>query len=156
MARNHPLTFDEFKSIYSKVPKVCVEAVIKTPKGVVLIKRAAHGWQGCWHFPGGNVHYLESLYDAVKRLALEELGIKVEVHGLIDWSEFFSEQKERGFGYSVTLQFLCTTQNEIPTHSTDAEEVAVFDELPEPMIEENAVVLRKFLAGEYSSTIIRH
>lgn len=88
--------FEEFKSIYSRVPRLCVEVVIKTKDGIVLTKRDIPPAKGQWHIPGGTVLMGERLEDAVKRLAEEELGVKVEIErllGVIEYSfkNYFSQ-----------------------------------------------------------------
>lgn len=41
----------------------------------------------------------------VKRIALEELGASVNVGKLLGYIEYTSEEKERGFGYTITMVF---------------------------------------------------
>jgi ADP-ribose pyrophosphatase YjhB (NUDIX family) len=107
--KKQPLTYDEFKLIFSKVPRLCVDLIIQSKQGLVLTLRKNHGWVGQWHLPGGTIHYREKVLDAVHRIASEELGIVVENEKMIGYLEYFSEEKERGFGYAVSLLFVCTT-----------------------------------------------
>jgi len=69
--------------------------------------RQKNGYIGQWHIPGGTVLYREKVKNAVQRVAREELGTEVVIEKLVDYLEYFSEEKERGFGYTVTLVFLC-------------------------------------------------
>ena len=73
------LPYKTFKAIYSKVPRLCVEVVLLTQGGVILTKRSIPPEQGKWHIPGGTVLKNENLEQAVKRVALEELGVKITV-----------------------------------------------------------------------------
>jgi ADP-ribose pyrophosphatase YjhB (NUDIX family) len=107
MTRKQPLTFKEFKSIYSKVPRLCVDLLITSDEGFLFTLRQKNGYIGQWHIPGGTVLYREKVKDAIQRVAKEELGTGVIVGELIDYLEYFSEEKERGFGYTITLVFLC-------------------------------------------------
>ncbi|MFH0805336.1 MAG: NUDIX domain-containing protein, partial [Patescibacteria group bacterium] len=65
------LPFSEFKSIYSRVPRLCVEIMVKTNNGVLLLKRNIDPEKGKWHLPGGTVLKGERLEDTVKRVAME-------------------------------------------------------------------------------------
>lgn len=70
------LSPQEFDSIYSKVPRLTVEIVIRSDKlGVFLTQRNIEPCKGKWHLPGGTVRYAEPMADAVKRIAKRELGI---------------------------------------------------------------------------------
>ena len=64
----HPLTPDEFRDIYSKVPRLTVEVVLRSPAGVLLTLRDIEPCRGLWHLPGGTVRYGEKLLDAVRRV----------------------------------------------------------------------------------------
>jgi ADP-ribose pyrophosphatase YjhB (NUDIX family) len=81
-----PFSPAEFDAIYSRVPRLTVEIVVRDAGGsVFLTKRAIPPCEGQWHLPGGTVRFGESLLDAVRRVAAHELGI--EVH----------EARENGF-----------------------------------------------------------
>ena len=103
-----PFSPKEFKEIYSRATRLCVDLVIKTPKGLALSLRSLSSWKGYWHLPGGTVFYKEKIIDTVRRVALEELGISVNVDRLLGYVEYMSEEKERGFGYTVAMVFLCS------------------------------------------------
>lgn len=107
MNRKHPFTSEEFKAIYSKATRLCVDLVIKTDKGFILTLRKKNGYEGLWHIPGGTVFYRESIEKAAKRIAKEELGIGIIIKKFWGYLEYFSEVKGRGFGYSVSLVLIC-------------------------------------------------
>jgi len=50
---------------------------------LVLIRRDREPSKGRWTFPGGAVELGETVHDAVRREALEETGLQVEVGDLI-------------------------------------------------------------------------
>ncbi|MCK5460010.1 NUDIX domain-containing protein [Candidatus Parcubacteria bacterium] len=90
------LPFSEFKNIYSKVPRLCVEIILKIDKGIALTKRNIQPAKGKWHIPGGTVLKGENLKDTVKRVAQEELGEIVKIKkmiGVIEYSfkNYFSQ-----------------------------------------------------------------
>ncbi len=75
---DYPLSKQEFDYIYSKVPRLTVEVVIRKDGAIYLTKRAIEPCKGQWHLPGGTVRFAEPLTDAVKRIAKRELGIIVK------------------------------------------------------------------------------
>ena len=78
--KNHggPLTDREFQYIYSKVPRLCVDVMVKSHKGVILTLRDIEPYKNFWHIPGGTVHYRETIIGAVERIAKKELGIRLQ------------------------------------------------------------------------------
>jgi len=87
MKNKRPFSTEEFKKIYSKTPRLCVDLIINTPKGIVLSLRSIEPYKGEWHFPGGTVFYKEKIVDAIDRVALEEVGITVRVEKLLGYIE---------------------------------------------------------------------
>jgi len=93
------LSDKEFKEIYSKVPRLTVEVIVKGPQGgVILSLRNISPCKGLWHIPGGTVYLRETLDEAVKRVAQEELGIEVEIEKLLGYIHYPSVFEETGWG----------------------------------------------------------
>lgn len=89
MTSENPLSQEEFNSIYSKVPRLTVEIIIKNKLGeIYLTKRAIKPCKGEWHLPGGTVRFAELVTDAVKRIAAKELGISVAKTKQIGYIEY--------------------------------------------------------------------
>jgi 8-oxo-dGTP diphosphatase len=66
-------------------PKVAVGTIIDDGSGrVVLVKRAIEPGYGKWVFPGGYVDRGEHVLAAALREAREEVGLVVEIAGLVD------------------------------------------------------------------------
>ncbi len=141
-----PFTYEEFKEIYSKVPRLTVEVILKTENKVALSLRQEFSWEGFWHIPGGTVYYQESVEDALHRVAQEELGIKINVKQLLGYIEYPSEQKERGFGWSVGLAFLCEPAEEIDIEKWKKQHIELFSELPENSLVEQHPMLELALS----------
>ena len=139
----YPLTEEEFKSIYSRVPKLTVEVIIKTPDGIVLSLRDLSSWHNQWHIPGGTVFYKEFVEDAVRRVAKNELGVDVSILSLIGYIEYPSEENERGFGQSVGLAFLCEATSTEFINDTQSSKIQIFSELPENTVLEQKEFLDK-------------
>jgi NUDIX domain len=96
---------EEFFAIYRRVPRLCVEVVIVDPKrGVLLTLRDIPPNVGAWHIPGGTVLFGESLVEAVKRVARDELSLEVEVGELLGYIEYPSHY-ENGLDSPVGLAF---------------------------------------------------
>jgi ADP-ribose pyrophosphatase YjhB (NUDIX family) len=106
MSKNdHPLSQEEFNSIYSKVPRLTVEIVIKNKSGkIYLTKRAIEPCKGKWHLPGGTVRYGESMVDAVKRITKRELGVDVKTLKNVGYIEYPSHYN-KGLDSPVGIVF---------------------------------------------------
>lgn len=110
----------------------------------MLTLRNKYGYENQWHIPGGTVLYKESLKTSAKRIAKEELGIKIEIKKLLGYIEYFSEESERGFGYSIGFVFSCKllSTNQI-TLNKQASEVRFFQTLPKNIVKEQGIFLKK-------------
>ena len=100
-----PLPQDEFDWIFSRVPRLTVEVVIASAdRGVLLALRDFGPCKGLWHLPGGTVRFGEPVVDAVKRVALDELGLTVSVGELLGYIEYPSHYNH-GLDSPVGLAF---------------------------------------------------
>ena len=136
------MPFNEFKEIYRKVPRLCVDIIVKTEEGIVLAKRDIPPAKGMWHIPGGTVLMDETNEEAVKRVAKEELGLQVEIDRLLGVIEYF---KEFAFGQSTGIVYLVRITGGNLRGSKDAEEVGFFKTIPENTIPEQVKFLREQL-----------
>lgn len=146
MTRKKPFSYEEFKAIYSQVPRLVVEVVVQTEKGIVLTLRKDSSWNNLWHLPGGTVFYKEYIESAIKRIAREELSIEVTKQKFIDYLEYPSEEQERGFGWSVGLAFLCVPNSPLPEYNQEGEKIQVFDEIPDNIVAEHKQLLTGILS----------
>jgi len=152
MARKLQFTYTQFKTIYSKTTRLCVDILIKNEKGILLILRKKNGWLNQWHFPGGMVFYREKIIDTVHRIANEELGVEVKIQKNLGYIEYFSELKERGFGYSVSIVFLCRPLNSNFILDDITGKVKYFNTIPN-----NTVIEQKdFIVGMLKYSHVRH
>jgi ADP-ribose pyrophosphatase YjhB (NUDIX family) len=127
------IPFDEFKKIYSRVPRLCVEVVLMRKDSLLLIRRTILPAIGFWHTPGGTVLKGENLHQAVKRVANEELGIKVEILKFIGVIEYKSYVNH--YSQDISLAFLVKT-NDQKEFKLDghADKYAFFSALPKNTI----------------------
>jgi ADP-ribose pyrophosphatase YjhB (NUDIX family) len=68
---------------YPESPIVGVGCVIFDGASVLLGKRGQEPAKGTWSLPGGAVELGEKVVDALKREIREEIGIEIEVGGLV-------------------------------------------------------------------------
>ena len=100
-----PLPKAEFDAIFSRVPRLTVEVVIADQeRGVLLALRDIEPCIGNWHLPGGTVRFGEAAVDAVRRVALGELGLEVDVGELLGFIEYPSHYNN-GLDSPVGLAF---------------------------------------------------
>lgn len=140
-----PFSFSEYKSIYSRVPRITVEIVIVKDKKVLLTKRAIIPHNNQWHLPGGTVYFKERLEDACLRVAKDELGIEITVGKQIGIIEYLHEEDFGGFDHPIGIAFLCQTAAENFLLDDSATEIAYFASLPDSLVEEQKDFLKKFM-----------
>ena len=128
-----PLSKKEFDTIYSKVPRLTVEIVVKNPANeIYLTKRAIEPCKGQWHLPGGTVRFGEPMTNAIQRIANRELGIKVmsqKQKGCIEYPSHYLN----GLDDPVGIVFEITDYDGNLVTNNEASEGGWFSELPTPM-----------------------
>ena len=124
------LTEEEFREIYSKVPRLTVEVIVQSSRGILLTKRASGPCSGLWHIPGGTVRFGEPLVAAVSRVAVMEVGLRLQAGPLLGYIEYPSHYLN-GLDSPVGLAFLCQLGEE--QGSTSGAEGKWFTVPPEPM-----------------------
>lgn len=130
MNRNQPFTFAKFKKIYSQVPRLCVDLIIRNKSSILLTLRIKNGYLNHWHLPGSTVYYQEDIISAAQRVARDELGIEVRVNKFLGYIEYEDEKKQRGFGHTISLVFLCRPKSKTLTLDDQVEKAQYFNHLP--------------------------
>ena len=127
-----------------RTPLLTVDAIIRTPKGIVLIKRRFEPYG--WALPGGFVEIGETVETAVGREALEETGLEITDLWLVG---IYSDPDRDPRFHTVSAVFGATASSE-PIGGDDALRAVAFSEnnLPEPIVFDHAKILRDFLAKE--------
>jgi len=126
----------EFDSIFSRVPRLCVEVVITAPeRGVLLTRRDIPPNIGAWHIPGGTVLFGEPLVQTVKRVARDELGLEVAPSELLGYIEYPSHY-ENGLDSPVGLAFAAEVVPELPSEAELPDGREWFSSLPEGLYAE--------------------
>ncbi|MDP2705043.1 MAG: NUDIX domain-containing protein [Patescibacteria group bacterium] len=141
MKKIQKIPLKEFNKIYSRVPRLCIEACIINSQGIILTKRNIRPAKGKWHFPGGTLMLKERLMDAVKRIAFRETGLKVEpkkILGIIEYPNFKGD-----IGHPISICFLAVIKGGTLQHDGDATDIRFFKKLPRPIIKEHADFISK-------------
>jgi 8-oxo-dGTP diphosphatase len=107
-----------------ETPKLMVDVVIPSAKGVVLIRRGSDPFEGQWALPGGFVDVGETVYEAAVREVAEETGLAVEVSRLVG---VYSEPNRDPRGHNVSVAFLASVHGGKMQAASDAAEVEVLD-----------------------------
>lgn len=127
---DYPLTPEEFHAIYSKVPRLTVEVILRRDGEVYLTKRDIEPFKGQWHLPGGTVFFAESVEAAVRRVGKRELGIEVKTmrpNGFIEYPSHY----QNGLDTPVGLVFeVDEFEGDLHTNK-EAAEGGWFSKLPE-------------------------
>jgi 8-oxo-dGTP diphosphatase len=91
------------KREYPESPIVGVGGVIFDGASVLLAKRGQEPAKGTWSLPGGAVELGEKVIDALKREIREEIGIEIEVGGLIRVLERIIHDEEKKIRYHYVI-----------------------------------------------------
>lgn len=128
--KDYPLTPEEFRDIYSKVPRLTVEVIVKSEQGILLSLRDIEPYKGFWHIPGGTVFFDELLTDAVRRVARREMNLTVkgqpEFMGYIEYPGYYG----KSFDHPVGMAFAIEYEGE-PRPNHEAAELRWFAEIPD-------------------------
>lgn len=73
-----------------------IKIIIQNPDANVLLiqEPKSHEWMpGHWGLPGGKIKLKESLFDAIKRITKEEIGVEVDPLGIFRIEEVLDENE---------------------------------------------------------------
>ena len=107
-----------------ETPKLMVDVVIPSERGVVLVRRGSEPYEGQWALPGGFVEVGETVGQAAVREAAEETGLAVEVSRLVG---VYSEPDRDPRGHNVSVAFLARVLSGQMQAASDAADVDVLD-----------------------------
>lgn len=139
MTKPNKLPFKEFKNIYSKVPRVCVDLVIKTKDGMVFSKRDIEPSRGMWHLPGGTVLFGEKLSDTINRVAQEETGINLKVKKILGTIEYLPPSPHL---HTISIVFSTTPISGKLRGSKQGKEIRYFKSIPKNTVKEQEKFLK--------------
>jgi len=132
-----------YRKIYSLVPRLCVELILTSKEGVVLVKRDISPYKGMWHLPGGTVLYGESLLEAAKRVAKEETNLKIEIRQQLGVKDY---NKKSAFGQAISVVYLAEIVSGRMKGSKFGKEVKAFKEIPKNTIKQHIELIQNACA----------
>lgn len=115
---------DLFAEFTREMPECCVEIVVEHDDTVLLARRTNAPAKGEWFWPGGRLYKGEELEHAAHRVAREELGIDIEILGLLGVYSHFWETSAVGDGpsrHTVNIAYHVTPAEETPSIELDAQ-----------------------------------
>lgn len=72
-----PLPQEEYDFVVERVPRLCVDLAVMNRGEILLSRRAIKPYENLWHLPGGRLLFMESLDQAIRRIATKECGLEV-------------------------------------------------------------------------------
>ena len=136
------LSSKDFYEVYSKVPRLCVDLVVQNKDGILFTLRNIPPALRFWHLPGGTVLYKESLEEAVRRIAKEELGIEIRIIKNLGAIEYLDD-KTTIFGHSISVAFLVTLKEGRIKLDNQSSEFKFFKKIPEKTLKEQKAFLKR-------------
>jgi ADP-ribose pyrophosphatase YjhB (NUDIX family) len=135
---------EEYRYIYSKVPRLTVEIIVRDEGGALfLTRRSIEPCKGQWHLPGGTVRFGEALLIAVRRVAMRELSIDVRAAVNCGYIEYPSHYLS-GLDSPVGLVFEVIDYSGNLAADTEASDSGWFTKLPHHMhADQDAFLLEK-------------
>lgn len=145
MKKLNYLNSKEFENIYSKVPRLCVDVIIKVGSGVILTKRTIDPARGMWHIPGSTLLKNEKLKDAVNRISTSELGIDVVVDKLLGIIEYKYNQSNYN-RHDISVVFLAHPRGKNFKLKIDknASDVGIFYKFPKNTLKQQVNFIKQY------------
>lgn len=91
--------------------EVVGSAIIENASGEILLVRAAK-WNNKWTLPGGHIEPGEKIEDALLREAQEEVGLRLQPHGVIAFGELINSKDFHRPAHFIFFDIYCTAVNE--------------------------------------------
>ena len=124
---------------------IIIEMIDEPNRPIILIERKnpPHGWA----LPGGFVDYGETVEDAAKREAKEEVSLEVE---LIEQFHVYSDPKRDERQHTLSIVFIAIAKG-TPQADDDAKKVGFFElrELPKILCFDHQQILQDYLRYRY-------
>ncbi len=89
--RNTRVERDLLNFIRAHVPLPLVHIVLKREGAILLILRATQPHKNCWHLPGGDIGYRETIARAIARISRAEFGTEAKIEKLLGVCEIIED-----------------------------------------------------------------
>lgn len=120
----------DYDFIFSKVPRLCVDLIIKKESRILLSYRNINPQKNKWHLPGGMVYRDELLEKAVLRIAKKETGLSVAIESMVGYMEFLKEVQDGKIRHSVSIVFLVKSGIAAAVGDFQSKKLCYFNEMP--------------------------
>jgi ADP-ribose pyrophosphatase YjhB (NUDIX family) len=137
------LAIEEFRNIYGKVPRLCVDLFMRGAHGFLLSLRDIEPGKGLWHMPGGTILMGENIREAVSRIACEETNLEIKIVNMLGVMEF--NNKENPFYHTVSMVYEVEIIRGNLKGSDQGKQLQFFKKIPEKMIPEQKEFLQHIL-----------
>lgn len=116
---------------------LCVDLIVISPSGLLLIKRGGEPHKGKWALPGGFVDINEVIRDAAVRELKEETGVEVDDPERLRFVGYYDALDRDDRGRTISFAFLVNLDHTPDAKGMDDAVVATwwpfdeYDELPD-------------------------
>jgi ADP-ribose pyrophosphatase YjhB (NUDIX family) len=130
------LSNEDFVNVYGKVPRLCVDLVIKTEEGILLALRSSEPYKDMWNTIGGAVYKNEKIDEACRRIAMNETGLDVKVLGFLGFIEYPPEERSGVSVHSVSIMIEAEQISGELKPNDNTKELRYFKDLPDNLVAE--------------------
>lgn len=131
------LTPEEYREIFSKVPRVCVDLFVKHGDKVLLEKLATQPFLGMWGLVGGGIRYQETVQEALERHSRQEIGVGIKSASLLEVKEYLAGADD--WRHSISLNYIVVLKK-----GKLRENIEWFDTIPENTVPVHVGLLRRW------------
>ena len=145
MTEDRWIPSEEWETIVRNVPIPSVDLVVLHDEGILLGKRVNEPARGRWFVPGGRIRKQERIEDAVHRIAMEEIGVTIEIIERLGVYEHFyaaADVPTTDGKHYVPIGFTVKTDSNRIRADDQHSAFRVFDEPPPDLHEYTAQYLR--------------
>lgn len=132
--------YDNFRKYFAFS---CVDLVILDGNSVLLTKRTRNPYKGYWHLPGSMIHKSETMQEAAKRSAKEELNLKIKIKKPIGVYESLD-----GFRHDVSHGFLAQVAGGKIKTDFQSSDIGFFKTLPKKTLPHHRLMIRDALKAK--------
>lgn len=132
--------YDNFRKYFAFA---CVDLVILDGKSVLLTKRTRNPYKGYWHLPGSMIHKTETMQEAAKRSAKEELNLKIKITKLVGVYESLN-----GFRHDVSHGFLVQVIGGKIKTDFQSSDIGFFKTIPKKTLQHHKLMIRDALTAK--------
>ena len=124
------LSDKDYKYVYNRTPRVCVDLLVFYKNKFLLIKRGIEPFIYHWAFPGGRVFHGERIVNAIDRIVLKEVGVKCNNPEYFGFIEMPNDGK---YIHTVSLVFLLNVISGKIKGDRNGGVIRAFDYVPDKM-----------------------